>query len=127
MKKNFIPSVTQLNTIHHYIEEGEKIQIGKELYEVIFTPGHSAELVCFYNKKKSVLLSTDHILPKITSNISYWFYGEQNPLHSYENSLNNIKKYNIDFVIFSLGSPFYGFFVRLYEIWVHRLDILALK
>src|SRR5699024_713442 len=82
-----------------YLSEGDTFIIGKGEYEVIFTPGHSEGLIVLYNKEDNVLLSTDHILPKITPNISYWFYGEENPLISYEKSLNKIKKLNASFVI----------------------------
>jgi len=63
------------------------IYLSGNCYEVIFTPGHSDGLICLYNKEKNVLFSTDHILPRITPNISYWFYGEKNPLQSFQNAL----------------------------------------
>src|SRR5690625_4764619 len=125
--KKFVPSVTPLPYVQHYFQEGEKVQFGEESYEVIYTPGHSEGLVCFYNREKRILFSTDHILPKITPNISYWFYGEKNPLQSYENSLQKIKQLDADFVIPSHGNPFYGANERIDEIWNHhvqRFDII---
>lgn len=122
---DFIPSVTPIPKVDHYLGEGERIQIGKEQYEVIFTPGHSVGLVCLYNQEKSVLLSTDHILPKITPNIAYWFYGEENPLQSYENSLQKIKQLEVDYVIPSHGKPFYGANERIDEIWEHHVERFA--
>ncbi|HEX6923567.1 MAG TPA: MBL fold metallo-hydrolase, partial [Bacillales bacterium] len=78
--KEFTAAVTPYPEIDHYFQDGEKIQIGPYEYEVIFTPGHSDGLVVFYCKEKNVLLSTDHILPRITPNIAYWFHGIENPL-----------------------------------------------
>lgn len=127
LTSNFSPSVTPIPQVNEFLQEGELIPIGNYLYEVIFTPGHSEGLVCFYNREKNVLLSTDHILPKITPNISYWFYGEKNPLQSYENSLEKIKQLDADFVIPSHGNPFYGANERIDEIWNHhvqRFDII---
>ena len=69
-----------------------------------------------------MLLSTDHILPKITPNISYWFYGESNPLQSYEHSLQKIKALDIEYVIPSHGAPFYDANKRITEIWEHHLE-----
>jgi len=126
LTKNFVPFVAPLPTVHHYFQEGEKIQIGKELFEVIWTPGHSEGLVCFYNKEKSVLFSTDHILPNITPNISYWFYGEQNPLQSYEHSLEKMKQYDAQYVIPSHGDPFYNANERIEQIWNHHLERFAI-
>lgn len=122
---DFVPLVTPYPTVDHYLEEGEKAIIGKYEYEVIFTPGHSDGLVTFYNPDKRVLLSTDHILPKITPNISYWFHGNQDPLATYLQSLEKVKKLDADYVIPSHGKPFYGANERIDEIIKHhheRLD-----
>lgn len=118
----FVPFVTPEPKVNHFLRDGEHIQIGKEQYEIIATPGHSEGLVVFYNRDRGVLLSTDHILPKITPNISYWFYGEANPLQSYENSLQTIKKLDAEYVIPSHGVPFYDANKRIDEIWAHHLE-----
>ncbi|MEI3605343.1 MBL fold metallo-hydrolase [Pseudogracilibacillus sp. SE30717A] len=120
--KNSLPFVTPLPTINHYLTEGEKIKFGKYEYEILFTPGHSEGLICLYNRDKHLLFSTDHILPKITPNISYWFYGEENPLLSYEHSLNKIKQLDIDYVIPSHGEPFTNVNRRIEEIWKHHVQ-----
>lgn len=119
--KKFVPYVSPRPKVQHYLQEGEFIQIGKEQYEVIATPGHSEGLVVFFNHDQRVLLSSDHILPKITPNISYWFYGEANPLQSYEDSLQKVSDLNADFVIPSHGKPFYDANQRIKEIWDHHL------
>ncbi|RLL46836.1 MBL fold metallo-hydrolase [Oceanobacillus piezotolerans] len=118
--EDFIAQVTPYPTINHHFEDGEKIQIGKFEYEVIFTPGHSDGMVTFYNEEKDTLLSTDHILPKITPNISYWFHGDPNPLGSYFKSLDKIKRLNVDFVIPSHGKPFHRANERIAEIKDHH-------
>lgn len=128
MTKNteeFVPSVTPYPYIDHYFQEGEMVQIGTYTYKVFFTPGHSDGLVTFYNKEKNVLLSTDHILPKITPNISYWFHGDPNPLDSFLTSLEKIRKLNADFVIPSHGKPFYGANERIDQIEAHHVERLS--
>lgn len=123
--KTFIPKVTPFPEINHYYEEYERFKIGKYEYEVIFTPGHSDGLVTFYNKDKNVLISTDHILPRITPNISYWFYGDQNPLKTYLQSLEKVRTLDAEYVIPSHGKPFYNANKRIDEIIQHhdeRLD-----
>lgn len=116
----FVSRVTPYPEVDHYFQEGEKVVIGKYEYEVIFTPGHSDGLVTFYNKEKNILLSTDHILPKITPNISYWFHGDQNPLASYLQSLEKVRKLDADLVIPSHGKPFHGANDRIDEIAAHH-------
>lgn len=118
--EEFVARVTPYPSANHYLEEGEKVWIGRYKYEVIFTPGHSDGLVCFYNKEHNILLSTDHILPKITPNISYWFHGDPNPLASYLDSLEKIRKLGADLVIPSHGKPFYGANDRIDEIKKHH-------
>src|SRR5699024_9220554 len=122
--RDFLPRISPLPKIDHYFEEYEKIKIGKYEYEVIFTPGHSDGLVNFYNEDEKVLISTDHILPRITPNISYWFYGDDNPLKTYLQSLNKVKALNADYVIPSHGKPFYVANKRIDEIIQHHDDRL---
>lgn len=122
---DFQTLVNPLPRVDEFLAEGEMVQIGRYAYEVIDTPGHSDGMVCFYNKEENVLFSADHILPKITPNISYWFHGHENPLASYLSSLEKIKKLDAGFVIPSHGKPFYGANERIAELKKHhdeRLD-----
>ncbi|MDS9471387.1 MBL fold metallo-hydrolase [Sporosarcina pasteurii] len=121
---DFKPLVTPAPMISHYFIEGEKVPIGNYAYEVIFTPGHADGMVCFYNAEHQVLFSADHILPRITPNISYWFHGDSNPLKSYLASLDKVKLLDADFVIPSHGKPFYGANHRIEEIKKHHDDRL---
>lgn len=121
---DFTGLVTPYPTIDHTLQQGEKVQIGRYDYEVLFTPGHSDGMVCFYNAEQGTLLSADHILPKITPNISYWFHGDENPLQSYLASLESMKQLNIEYVIPSHGEPFYNANKRIDEIILHHEDRL---
>jgi len=116
----FKPLVSPAPRIDHHFIAGEKVQIGKCEYEIIPTPGHSDGMVCFFNAEKNVLLSADHILPRITPNISYWFHGDSNPLKSYLASLNSMKTLNADYVVPSHGKPFFGANDRIDEIVKHH-------
>ncbi|MFC2949653.1 MBL fold metallo-hydrolase [Virgibacillus sediminis] len=118
--ENFIPRVTPYPKVTDFLEEGEKLAIGPHDYEVIFTPGHSDGLVTFFNREENILLSTDHILPKITPNISYWFHGNPDPLKSYLDSLKKIKRLDAELVVPSHGLPFYGANERIDEIQKHH-------
>ncbi|WLR50266.1 MBL fold metallo-hydrolase [Bacillus tianshenii] len=121
---DFVPLVTPHATVNRFLEEGEKIVFGAHEYEVIFTPGHSDGLVSFFNEENSVLFSTDHILPKITPNISYWFHGDPNPLKTYFQSLEKVKKLDATYVIPSHGKPFEGANQRIIEIVEHHEERL---
>lgn len=107
-----------------FLTEDETIKLGQYDYEIILTPGHAEGIISLYNKDNRILISTDHILPRITPNISYWFYGDPNPLKSYIESLNKLRKLNADFVIPSHGTPFYDANKRIDEILKHHDDRL---
>ncbi|MHA6258848.1 MBL fold metallo-hydrolase [Sporosarcina sp. CAU 1771] len=128
----FKPLVTPYPTVDQYFEEGQEVLIGNHKYEVLITPGHAEGMVCFYNAEKNVLLSADHILPRISPNISYWFHGDPNPLKSYITSLKKVRKLDVDYVIPSHGQPFYGANNRIDELLAHHeerleetLDVIA--
>ncbi|AUD12807.1 MULTISPECIES: MBL fold metallo-hydrolase [unclassified Planococcus (in: firmicutes)] len=121
----FQPLISPLPKVDHHFEEGEKIRIGRFEYEVLFVPGHSDGMVCFYQREHNTLLAADHILPRITPNISYWFHGDPNPLLTYMNSLEKIRKLDVEWVIPSHGEAFQGANKRIDELLAHheeRLD-----
>jgi len=117
---SFHPKVTPYPKIDHYFREHDRVKIGKYEYKVIFTPGHSDGLITFYNDEKKVLFSTDHILPHITPNISYWFHGDPNPLKTYLHSLEKVRKLEAEYVIPSHGKPFHDANKRIDEIIAHH-------
>lgn len=123
-ESGFVPQVKPYPDVNHHLEEGMKLHFGNYEYEVIFTPGHSDGLISLYNKENSVLFSTDHILPKISPNISYWFKGFSNPLEEFFNSLKKIQKLDVEYVIPSHGKPFQNANKRIVELLDHHQDRL---
>ncbi|PLS17447.1 MBL fold metallo-hydrolase [Bacillus sp. M6-12] len=111
--------------VDSHLNEGDKILFGKYEYEVIKAPGHSSGLICLYNREKRVLFSTDHILPKITPNISYDFYGEDNPLERFLQSLHKFKRLEAEYIIPSHGKPFKDANSRIDQIIGHHNERLS--
>lgn len=70
---------------------GEYLSTGKYDLEVIWTPGHSSGHICLYEPVNQILFSGDHILPTITSNISYHVESGDNPLGDYIGALQKVK------------------------------------
>jgi glyoxylase-like metal-dependent hydrolase (beta-lactamase superfamily II) len=124
-EKSFNAKVKPYPKVQHYLTEGMKILFGKYEYEVIFTPGHSDGLITLFNRENSVLFSTDHILPRISPNISYLFRGISNPLQAFISSLEKIKELNAEFVIPSHGKPFRNANNRIEELLSHHQERLA--
>jgi len=52
------------------VDGGRPLGAGTELVN-IWTPGHTPGHVCFFDDSRNVLLTGDHILPRITPNISH--------------------------------------------------------
>ncbi|MFP7298133.1 MBL fold metallo-hydrolase [Neobacillus niacini] len=124
-ESSFELQVKPYPSVQHFLEEGMKVIFGKYEYEVIFTPGHSDGLITLFNKENSILFSTDHILPRISPNISYWFIGNPNPLQDFMTSLEKIKALDVDYVIPSHGKPFRNANQRIEELMQHHHERLA--
>lgn len=43
----------------HFIEEGQKIRLGEDEFELILAPGHSPGSICFYVPKQNFMLGGD--------------------------------------------------------------------
>lgn len=80
------------------VEDGYNIKVGRYNFECIETKGHTPGHICLYDKDKKLLLSGDHILGKITPNITLWELGED-VLGNYLNSLDRIAALDVDLVL----------------------------
>ncbi len=99
---------------------GETITTGRFTFQVIWTPGHSAGHICLYEPEKKVLISGDHVLPKITPNISRHPQSGENPLGSYLDSLKDLKKLDVALVLPGHEFPFTEFKPRIDELIQHH-------
>lgn len=108
----------------HFLEDGQRVNLGDESYLILHTPGHAEGLVCFYHPERKLLFSTDHLLPHITPNISYWPGGDPNPLHTYLQALNRIKGLAIEKALPSHGEPFDHVEERIGQILSHHEERL---
>ncbi|GBF35377.1 hypothetical protein DCCM_4500 [Desulfocucumis palustris] len=77
----------QPHPILSFLDGGEEIEIGLRLFKILHTPGHSDGHLCFFCEAEGLLISGDHILPHITSNIGLWPTSHSNPLEHYLTSL----------------------------------------
>jgi glyoxylase-like metal-dependent hydrolase (beta-lactamase superfamily II) len=102
------------------LHTGDIITAGVFKFHVLWTPGHSSGHICLYEPQKKVLLSGDHILPKITPNISVNPQSIDNPLGRYMQSLEEIKKLDIDLTLPGHDEPFHHLKRRIDEILRHH-------
>ena len=81
------------------IEDGEKPEVPGWDLTAIWTPGHSPGHLCFYEPTNKLMLSGDHVLPRITPNISFHPQAGPNPLGDFLNSLDRVAAYESEEVL----------------------------
>jgi glyoxylase-like metal-dependent hydrolase (beta-lactamase superfamily II) len=102
------------------LHDGDTITTGKFTFRVIWTPGHSSGHICLYEPEVKILLSGDHILPKITPNISLNPQSIENPLGRYLKSLQEIRQLDIRLTLPGHDRPFTRLTARIDEIIKHH-------
>ena len=109
--------------VDHFIKANETYAIGGLTFEVIPAQGHTRGQVCFFFRRLGILLSVDHVLPHITPNLApETSHPEYRPLHSYLNSLNQIKDLPVVKVYPSHGESFTDLKARIEEIIEHHYE-----
>lgn len=110
--------------IDRYLEDGEKITLGDQDLEVIWTPGHSYEHICLLNQKDRILFSGDHVLPKITSHVALYSYRKHNPLGEYLSSLEKVENIDVDTILPGHEWIFHDLKPRIQQLKAHHKDRL---
>lgn len=72
-----------------FLNEGDVLDLGTFKLKVLDTPGHTPGHICLYEADMKLLFSGDHILDRISPNISFWGF-EQDILDVYLNSLDKV-------------------------------------
>lgn len=81
-----------------YVSDGDTLKVANYVFTCISAPGHTPGLMCLYESKHKILLSSDHILGRITPNISLWS-DNYNPLSLYMQSLDKIAKLDVELTL----------------------------
>ena len=72
------------------MEDGDKPEVPGWDLTAIWTPGHSPGHLCFYEAGHRLMLSGDHVLPRITPNISFHPQAGPDPLGDFLSSLDKV-------------------------------------
>jgi glyoxylase-like metal-dependent hydrolase (beta-lactamase superfamily II) len=107
------------------LKGGEKLRAGKWQLEVIPTPGHTRGCICLFDRGSNILFSGDHVLPRITPNVSLSPLYEGDPLGDYLRSLRNLKKMDPVKILPSHEHIFNHLGQRIEEIERHHEQRLA--
>ncbi|AET69984.1 Zn-dependent hydrolase, glyoxylase [Desulfosporosinus orientis DSM 765] len=104
------------------LKPGQMVMIGDFKYQVILTPGHTDGHICFYNLEEGVLLSGDHLLPEISSNISLWPQtgADPDPLANFLRAIDGIRSLSCKLVLPAHGNPFSAVEERICQLEAHH-------
>lgn len=110
---------------HAIVFPGTKLTYSGYNFEVIDLSGHTPGQVGLYEPEHKLLFAGDHILNKITPNITYWSDGFD-ALGVYMNNLNKVKGLEIKHVFTAHRAPVEDVYKRIDELLAHhefRLDL----
>jgi glyoxylase-like metal-dependent hydrolase (beta-lactamase superfamily II) len=102
-----------------------EVDLTDDPWQVLVTPGHSDAHTCFYQPQTRHLLAGDHLLDKITPNISLWPGHHPNPLLAYMESLHQVAALDISLVLPAHGQPIRDAAARVNDILRHHESRLA--
>lgn len=106
-------------------EDGVRVDLPGWDLQTVWTPGHSPGHVCFYSDRHRILLSGDHVLPRITPIIGLHAQQYPNPLGEYLESLLKVQNLGADEVLPAHEYRFADLRARLDQIIIHHADRLA--
>lgn len=104
------------------IEDGDKPEVPGWDLSAIWTPGHSPGHVCFYEAGHRLMLSGDHVLPRITPNISFHPQAGPNPLGDFLSSLDKVAGFESDEVLPAHEHRFLDLQARVAELHAHHQE-----
>jgi glyoxylase-like metal-dependent hydrolase (beta-lactamase superfamily II) len=102
------------------LEDGDQPKVEGWDLTAIWTPGHSPGHLCFWEARNSVMLSGDHVLPRITPNIPFHPQAGDDPLGDFLRSLEKVEPYAAQEVLPGHEHRFVGLQERLYELHAHH-------
>ena len=117
MEKFIMPTYPDIR-----LRDGDTITTGEFTFRVVWTPGHSSGHLCLYEPDKKILLSGDHILPRITPNISVHPQSIENPLGRYIDALKEVRLLDVELALPGHDEPFSGVTARIDAIIEHHVQ-----
>ena len=106
------------------VEHGDLIDVPGLALRAVWTPGHTPGHLCFHDQTHDLLLTGDHILPRITPNVSSYDMTS-NPLDDYLASLARLRGIQPREVLPAHEYRFTGLDSRLDDLAEHHRERLA--
>lgn len=114
--KSWVPSVPDIEDLR----DEDSIVLGCEHYQILRFSGHCTNQICFYHPEKEVLFAGDVLVTPNHLNVT-----TKEPLKEYFDSLEQLQKMKISYLIPSHGKPFTRVGIRIGLIGEYRRQQLA--
>ena len=114
--------VPELPKTYRRMMHGDRLPIGGRDWEVITVFGHAPEQATLFCRELGVLISSDQVLPRITSNVGVWGnQPESNPLAQFLSSMSRLEHLPADVLVLpSHERVFRGLHRRIAELREHH-------
>jgi glyoxylase-like metal-dependent hydrolase (beta-lactamase superfamily II) len=76
------------------LNDGDLVPGTGRRLRAVWTPGHTPGHLCLHEEAEDVLLTGDHVLPRITPNIAQMAHTDDPPLAAYLESLGRAADYD---------------------------------
>lgn len=117
--RGFIPLVSPHPTVK-FLAEGDVWHAGDLSFQTITVSGHAYQHLVFIDERRRLMFCGDHVLPRITPNISYLPGEDRDPLHSFLQGLDRLTAWEVDTVFLGHRDPFHHLQQRIAEIEQHH-------
>lgn len=102
------------------VEDEDKLDIPGWDIMALWTPGHSPGHLCLWEAHNNLMLSGDHVLPRITPNISFHPQAGNDPLGDFLASLDRVGRYDAEEVLPGHEHRFVNLAARVAELHEHH-------
>jgi glyoxylase-like metal-dependent hydrolase (beta-lactamase superfamily II) len=102
------------------LEDFDMVDLAGWDLRAVWTPGHSPGHLCLHSEARRILFSGDHVLPRITPNISVHSQQPENPLGDYLASLLRVRDLTADEVLPGHEYRFSGIDARVDQLIGHH-------
>lgn len=102
------------------IEDGDLLALARHQVRAVWTPGHTPGHLCLHEVDAGILLTGDHLLPRISPNIGVHAGSDGDPLSAYLMSLEQMGKYGHEEALPAHEYRFRGVDARAVELVRHH-------
>lgn len=85
-----IRNLIRLAQVDVLLEDGDRVDVAGWNLRAVWTPGHSPGHLCFFDPGRRILLSGDHVLPRISPAVTVHPQQRPSPLADFMDSLQKV-------------------------------------